>query len=73
MASLRIKYPVNMLESYTKLKFEDDEFMCFAEWDEHLKCKFGDYMKLPPEGERVWRHHPIILDFDQSYEEICRE
>ena len=70
VASLRIKFPADMLDSYTKILFEDAEFMCFADWDEHLKCKFGDYMKLPPESERAWRHHPIILDFERSYEEI---
>lgn len=70
MASLKIRFPEDMLDEYTYLKFEDAEFMCFRKWDEHLKCKFGDYMKLPPEEERAWRHCPIVLDFDRNYEEI---
>lgn len=70
MYYLGIEYPSEMLDCYLELQFEDEKFMCFSEWDEHLRCCFGDYMKLPPEEERDWRHHPIILDFEHSYEEL---
>lgn len=70
MASLKVEYPADMLDSYTYIEFEDGEFMCFSDWDTHLKCKFKDYMTLPPEEEREWRHHPIILDFDKSLDEL---
>ena len=70
VASLRKLFPKDMLDSYTTLKFEDGHFMCFSDWDEHLRCKFGNYMKLPPESEREWKHHPIILDFEHDYEEL---
>jgi len=70
LASLNKRFPADMLDLYITLKFEDDEFMCFANWDEHLKCKFGDYWTLPPESEREWKHHPIILDFAHNYEEL---
>lgn len=70
MASLKTCFPSDMLDAYVFLKFEDGEFMCFKDWDEHLKCKFGDYMKLPPEEERAWKHHPLIIDFERNYEEI---
>lgn len=70
LASLKIRFPKDMLDEYTYLQFEDAEYMCFKKWDEHLKCKFGDYMKLPPKEERIWKHHPIMLDFDRNYEEL---
>lgn len=70
MASLKIRFPKDMLDSYTFLKFEDGEFMCFKDWDEHLRCKFGDYMKLPPKEEQTWKHHPLIIDFERNFEEI---
>lgn len=60
----------DMLSAYTYLPFEDGEFMCFAGWDEYLRRKFGDYMQLPPEEERVWKHHPILIDFEHNYEEL---
>lgn len=70
MYYLRIEYPSEMLNSYSELQFEDEKFMCFSAWDEHLRYCFGDYMKLPPEDERNWKHHPIILDFEHNYEEL---
>lgn len=70
MASLHKPFAPNMLDEYVELPFEDGEFMCFAGWDDHLHRKFGDYKQLPPEEERVWRHHPIILDFEHNYEEL---
>lgn len=70
MASLKIRFPKDMLDSYVNLKFEDGEFMCFKDWDEHLKCKFKDYMKLPPKEEQTWKHHPLIIDFERNLEEI---
>ena len=70
MASLARPFSAKMLDSYTNLPFEDGQFMCFATWDDHLHRKFGDYMQLPPEEERAWRHHPIMIDFERNYEEL---
>lgn len=73
MASLRKPFAADMLNSYVYLPFEDGEFMCYAGWDDHLRRKFGDYMQLPPKNEREWKHHPIIIDFEQNYEELQYE
>ena len=70
MASLRKPFASDMLDTYIDLPFEDGKFMCFAGWDDHLRRKFGDYMQLPPEDERAWRHHPVIIDFQYNYEEL---
>ena len=35
--------------------------------------KYGDYMKLPPESERKWNHHPLIMDFEHNYEELLND
>jgi len=70
MSSILKPFPSDMLDEYTELPFENGEFMCFADWDEHLRRKFGDYMQLPPEEERGWKHHPILIDFERNYEEI---
>lgn len=68
--SLQVSFPPDMLDHYINVRFEDGEFMCFTDWDEHLKRVYGDYMQLPPEEERVWKHHPIIVDFEHNYEEL---
>lgn len=71
--TLKMVYPADMLDRFTMLPFEDGEFMCFADWDEHLRRKFGDYMCLPPESERAWRHHPVAIDFERNAEELAAE
>jgi len=73
MGTLQTLYPAEMLSRYTELPFEDGMFMCFADWDEHLKRKFGDYMQLPPEEERTWRHPPLCIDFERSYEDLISQ
>ncbi len=65
MGSMKKTYPSDLLDEYVLLPFENRQFMCFKEWQSYLEIKFGDYMKLPPEEERSWRHHPIILDFEK--------
>lgn len=65
MGTLHTLYPADMLDDYVCLPFEDGRFQCFAAWDEHLKRKFGNYMQLPPEEERTWRHPPIKMDFEK--------
>lgn len=70
MDSLKKTFAPDMLDVYIDLPFEDGRFMCFAGWDDHLHRKYGDYMKLPPEEEREWRHHPILIDFEKNYEEL---
>lgn len=72
VTSMKKSYANDLLDSYTNLQFEDSEFMCFAGWKDYLRCKFGDYMQLPPEEERMWKHHPIIIDFEHNYEELER-
>lgn len=39
------------------LKFEDYSFPVPVEYDEYLKIRFGDYMKLPPVEKRVAEHN----------------
>ena len=70
--SVRKSYAADLTEEFVRLPFEDGEFWCFAGWEDHLTRKFGDYMQLPPEEERAWRHHPIIIDFEHNYEELNR-
>ena len=38
--------------------------------DATLRVEYGDYMQPPPEEDRVWKHHPILIDFEHNYEEL---
>ena len=68
--TMKVEYPINLLDEYSTVWFENKKYMCFKEWKSYLEYKFGNYMQLPPESERQWRHHPIILDFEKAYEEL---
>lgn len=48
------------------------QYMCAADPDTMLRIEYGDYMQLPPEEERVWKHHPILIDFEHNYEELMQ-
>ena len=62
--------PSDLMRSFIELPFEDMTCMCVKKWDSYLRVKFGDYWQLPPEEEREWRHHPIILDFYRNLDEL---
>ena len=67
---LKIEFPPDVADEYVELEFEGQKFMCFKKWDEFLTAMFGDYMALPPKDQRSWQHHPIILDFEHSWEDL---
>lgn len=49
-----------------KVLFEGEYYPLPAKYHEYLTIKYGDYMKLPPENERVC-HANLIVDFDNDY------
>lgn len=63
---MRIFYPPTMMNEFTTIKFGDKEFSISTEWDKMLKANFGDYMKLPPEEQRICKHNPEVLDFGKD-------
>lgn len=70
MESLHKFYPSNSMDEMMIVPFENKEFMCSKKYDELLKSEYGDYMQLPPEEERTWKHHPVLIDFEHNYEEL---
>ena len=62
--------PPDLMCGYVDFPFEDMKAMCIRDWDAYLTVEFGDYMQLPPEEERGWRHHPIVVDFERNLEEL---
>lgn len=49
--------PREWLEDYTTLLFEGHSFSVISRYDSFLTQRYGDYMKLPPENERVAHHY----------------
>ena len=55
-------FPERVLRKTIKHIFEGEMFSIPVEYDYFLKVAYGDYMKLPPENERV-THEIEYLDF----------
>ena len=45
--------PRKLFDDIIEYKFENIMVKGFRDYDTYLKCIYGDYMKLPPENERV--------------------
>ena len=65
--------PADLLDQYTRLEFEGKEYECFLKWHDYLSNYYGDYMQLPPENERIWNHHHLLIDFEHNFEELEHE
>ena len=63
-------YPANSFEEMKTIEFNRKQYMCVADANTILHIEYGDYMQLPPEKDRVWTHHPILIDFEHNYEEL---
>ena len=66
----KIYYPADMFDEMIAIRFENREYMCVKDYDTVLKKYYGDYMKLPPENERVLKHHPQIINLKKNFEEL---
>ena len=63
-------YPADIFENMSTIEFCGKWYQSVSNPDEVLRVEYGDYMCLPPEEERVWTHHPILIDFEHNYEEL---
>ena len=62
----RQRYSPDLFDHYVELPFEDGVFRAVADWDQLLRVKYGDYWCLPPMEERVWKHRPLVIDFERE-------
>lgn len=69
----RIFYPADMFDETVPIMFNGKKYAAVKSIDTVLRVEYGDYMQLPPEENRVWKHHPILIDFEHNYEELVKE
>lgn len=50
-----------------EVPFEDTKIRIPVGYDSYLKILYGDYMQLPPEEDRVVKHHTVKIDIDHPY------
>lgn len=63
----------DIFENMTTVGFNGKEYCCVKDADKLLTKIYGDYMKLPPKEDRVWKHHPIVVDFEHNYYELQKD
>lgn len=63
-------YPANLFDEFTELPFHGRKYPVIKQFETFLKIRYGDYMQLPPKEERVWKHRPLLIDFEHNYEEL---
>lgn len=47
---------ISVFRRYIKLPFENKQYYAIADYDSYLRKHYGDYMKMPPENQRVSNH-----------------
>lgn len=62
-------YDNDIFDNMKKIKFENLYVTVMNKYEDFLKIRYGDYMKLPPESEQTWYHNPVYISFDDEYEE----
>ena len=60
-------YPRAWFEGEKELPFRDGMFFVPTHDDELLATMYGDYMRIPPEGERVVKAHSILVDLKRDF------
>ena len=66
----RLSYASDFFDHIVPITFQGKRYCAVQDFDATLRLEYGDYMQLPPEEERVWKHHPILIDFEHNYEEL---
>lgn len=61
--------PRHVLGKPQLMTFEDAELYAPEKINEYLTKLYGDYMELPPENQRVFKHNYYVLNFDIPYRE----
>lgn len=61
------KYHSEDFANYAEVPFEDTEIRIPIGYDRYLSSLYKNYMKLPPEGQRVPSHGNGITDLGHSY------
>ncbi|MCR5809445.1 MAG: LicD family protein [Clostridiales bacterium] len=71
--SCKKTYRADLFDDVRRIEFRGKQYYATRDTDSYLKTAYGDYLMLPPENERIWTHHPIIIDFSRNYDELSEE
>lgn len=63
-------YPAEIFKDEIYKEFEGHQMPIPVGYDEYLRMAFGDYMKLPPEVERIPKHDAAYINTHESYKKF---
>ena len=63
-------YPADLFDNMKTISFCGRQYQCVAKPEAVLDRIYRNFRELPSEDKRVWRHHPIVVDFEHNYEEL---
>jgi len=69
----RLFFRREWFDEYDEVPFEETTIRIPKGYDPYLTQEFGDYMKLPPEGEQRSVHGPVIMDLAKPYREYAAQ
>ena len=58
---------ISIFADRVRMIFEGEEFWAPVGWHEYLSSIYGDYMKLPPESQRVGHHMVAYINEEESH------
>lgn len=75
---MKQRFPKEWFLEPAYLEFEGHMVPVPSDTDKYLTMSYGDYMELPPESERVYRHDIAFMDLKNSYKkyrgiEYCKK
>lgn len=62
-----INFPKDWFDSVVWVDFEGEKMPLAKGYHQYLTMIFGDYMKRPPESERVAKHDIVYIDMEHPY------
>ena len=64
---MKTKHPLKDFATTVEVDFEGYKMPLMKGYDSYLRSIFGDYMKLPPQDQRVPRRNLVYANFEEPY------
>lgn len=66
-------FTADIIDGNREIEFEGKLLYAPKDTEQYLAIRYGDYMELPPEKDRITAQHAMIADPDRDYREYLNE
>lgn len=74
MERIRWHYPPRIFDEVELVEFEGRQYYQICDVESALKVHYPEgYEQLPPPEKQIWKHRPVLIDFEKNYEEISHK